>query len=342
MAIFSNDQRSLACLIPHAHDTKQSSVVVLQLRKPKQTKVSSPQPPLPSYMASVEAPMTSFITPVATNPRVLRLPENAPLLDVTAICSAEKHLVLGCQSGRTLLASYRPLQIVGHEDPFRNLSVTALSAWRDDQLAVVYDDGMVSCFRFRERTASLCRNGSSRSMSSSTDVMDDSDVARRSFTIRSVHKRHQTTPSFLRRTHYSLEDAAKQVCWLEESYLALLDPSLNKVLVRTLHEKGESACIQKLTLDPRDLMENAHISETNPPSARTKPTWFRPCCRGLTLDPWTRSCLAISTTIRSHKVPLSCNVLWNWRANTQGFTPVSIGTAYQMCNSHGTHISGGN
>ena len=106
-------------------------------------------------------------------PSYLRLPENAPLLDVTAICSAEKRLVAGCQSGRTLLASYRPLQIVGHEDPFRNLPVTALSAWRDDQLAVVYDDGMVSCFRFRERTASLCRNGSSRSMNSSTDVMDD-------------------------------------------------------------------------------------------------------------------------------------------------------------------------
>ena len=155
-------------------------------------------------------------------PSYLRLPENAPLLDVTATCSAEKRLVAGCQSGRTLLASYRPLQIVGHEDPFRNLPVTALSAWRDDQLAAVYDDGMVSCFRFRERTASLCRNGSSRSMNSSTDVMDDSDVARRSFTIRSVHKRHQTTPSLLRRTHYSLEDAARQVCWLEESYDILL------------------------------------------------------------------------------------------------------------------------
>lgn len=327
IALFSNDQRFLSCLIPHPYKRQLSSLVVFQLRKPKpQQRTTSKQLSLPSYMTATDAPSQPSITPVATNPRMVKSPDNASMLSISAICFCGGNLIAGTHSGRLFLISCRPVQVIGQADPFRDVAIISMHAWKAHLLAVVYADGIVSCFRVRTGTTSANEHSGVNGSTKDLQKADSTRALQRSFAIRSAPKKTVAKPSFLERTHYSMENCACRVCWLDGSHLAMLDTRGNSITVRCIKDKGDSALTQQLFLDPREIREAAHTSEV----ASRRPfhaPWFQPSYLSLSLDPWKDSCLAVSTTLFAHASnELSCHLLWNWRINAQGYTAAFDGS----------------
>ena len=112
-AVFASDGRHLACLVPHPR-ARRSILVMFQLRKPRSPPPAPP--PRPSYLGP--APDTPMI-PVATNPRVVKLPNNMPLVKASAICNAfsEKSggcvLLAGCVDGSIVVIAYRLVHVAG-------------------------------------------------------------------------------------------------------------------------------------------------------------------------------------------------------------------------------------
>lgn len=292
MAVFSSDRRFLTCLIPHPSSTN-SSVIVFQLRKSKETK--SIRPPLPTY---IHAPAIEPVVVVATNPRLLvrrKLTDGTSeaLLNATALCdvgmcTGSSVLLVGCRDGSILVASYRPLALAGllYQDPLGCIGVNTnnsvaiaaidhLTEWSDlkggttvGRLAVVFGDGIVSVFRSHMADASDMEHGGNSGNGEALPLQLKRDMSNLSIST--------AAPSFggieikLTETHQIIDDKIGEkeseppffVCvkWVAGSYLALAQrPGVESFIhVFGLYDSGRCSTISTMKVTRNQLEENTH------------------------------------------------------------------------------------
>jgi hypothetical protein len=302
-AIFSSDNRYLTCLISHPNGSD-SFIVVFQLRKPKEPPHTNNQmPPLPTYISP--SAITPPVIPIATNPRILSRKievaggaSETPLLNATAICDVETTvgpnlscvLLVGCQDGSILVATYRPLlssgllymrsdnrNIVTHRTSPAVVEMDHLTEWLDihdktlvGRLAVVFGDGSVLVFRSHIAENLADENESTPRLD---NYLDRSSVTIRSF--------HSTTSSIattspvadfafsLTPTHDLLDCGDNipsgsnmfiSVKWIAGSYLAALEvPSAEcTVHVVGVYDYGRCSPISTMVLTRNQLEESSN------------------------------------------------------------------------------------
>lgn len=271
MAVFSSDRRFLTCLIPHPFSTN-STVVVFQLRKPKESKKRQPRPPLPSYitpslpnaLTAAEHPVTLY---VATNPRVLMVKKKnkdetedcEPLLNVTALTdvgtslsssvasAAAGHatttttpagpsmLLLGCRDGSVLVASYRPLLLAGklYQRPEYN---------NDDESSVAIASMDHLTEWTNQNSSSSSSNDGADSVNETVVVVGRLAVVFANGTV-SVFRSHLTTE----KTATAALDSNKHG---SESAAAARDDALfeQSVSIRSMHSESAAAAASKSAL----------------------------------------------------------------------------------------------
>lgn len=319
MAVFSFDKKFLTCLIPHPA-SYDSTVVVFQLRRPKEPKKKLPAPPLPSYIASSVA-STDSLSYVATKPSVLVLEkyegngESKPLLSVSSLVDVRTFvietgptmLLLGTRDGSILLASYRPLLLLGtlYGHPFTsNIEPLALISGMDHvcelcdyshglvkgRLAVVSNNGSVEVFQSHIRESAVANKETKKVLNddqydrlvalpdsgdllSSTPIeLLDGDLTMgltKSHRLQnSTDKIGEPLPSFC------------QVKWINSSYLAVLQsPDITcTTSVYIIDGNGQSASIATNVMTPNYLEDTAttklhfdsldHLSNGDPQSPR--------------------------------------------------------------------------
>lgn len=198
-AAFSSDRRFLACLVPidGCQEGSTSIVVVFRLRMPRKTNPASFEkslPPTPSYVHTATDKNNEILMklPVATNPRIVRVTNDAgklelapppPLLKATCLCNSSMPrydissqklkqesalLLVGCFDGSVVAVSYQTATVSGElirPVPFSypdfksigikcmdQVSIPSPARIQKGRLCLIHDDGKLDLFDMETST----------------------------------------------------------------------------------------------------------------------------------------------------------------------------------------------